>query len=83
MCDVDNPYDIADKWLEDEGLSPGYRQQVVEFILQNTGGAAASTGFDPNYVDPYTGGKSRLRIILLISWHLFLEQPIVVGSVML
>lgn len=43
--------------MEDEGLSPGYRQQVVEFILQNTGGATATTGFDPNYVDPYTGGK--------------------------
>ncbi|KAG0631249.1 hypothetical protein M758_1G238100 [Ceratodon purpureus] len=54
----DNPYDIADKWLEDEGLSPGYRQQVVEFILQNTGNAAATTGFDPNYVDPYTGANA-------------------------
>ena len=55
---TDNPYDIVDKWLEDEGLSLGYRQQVVEFIIQNTGNAIAATGFDPNYVDLYTGGKS-------------------------
>lgn len=54
----DNPYDVADKWLDEEGLSPGYRQQVVDFILQNTGGAAASSNFDPNFVDPYTGANA-------------------------
>lgn len=58
-----NPADVAEAWLEAEGLPPGYKQQIIEFIIRNTGGeggpaaaafaAAASTNFDP-----FTGGGS-------------------------
>ncbi|CAN1255594.1 Phospholipase A-2-activating protein [Linum perenne] len=51
----DNPYDTADKWLLKENLPLSYRQQVVEFILQNAG--QTSTPLNPSFRDPYTGGK--------------------------
>lgn len=52
---LDNPYDTADKWLLKENLPISYRQQVVDFILENTGQKAFS--FDPTFRDPYTGCK--------------------------
>lgn len=51
----DNPYDTADKWLVKENLPLSYRQQIVEFILQNSGQKAFTP--DPTFRDPYTGGK--------------------------
>lgn len=50
---ADNPYDTADKWLLKENLPLVYRQQVVEFILQNTGRRDFS--LDTTFRDPYTG----------------------------
>ncbi|XP_047315801.1 phospholipase A-2-activating protein [Impatiens glandulifera] len=52
----DNPYDAADKWLIKENLPLSYRQQIVEFIHQNTG----QNNFipDPNFRDPYTGASA-------------------------
>lgn len=52
----DNPYDAADKWLLKENLPFGYRQQIVEFILQNTGQKNFSP--DPAFRDPYTGSSA-------------------------
>ena len=52
---TDNPYDVADKWLLQEDLPLSYRQQIVDFILQNTGQAAALP-FGASIPDPYTGG---------------------------
>jgi hypothetical protein len=49
-------------------LPAGYREQVVQFILQNTGSTAAPAQFDPAFVDPYTGGKSLLIIAASISY---------------
>lgn len=49
----DNPYDAADKWLLKENLPLSYRQQVVEFILQNSG--QKDFALDTSYRDPYTG----------------------------
>eukprot|EP00887_Chlorella_sp_A99_P006848 scaffold2.g6848.t1 len=51
----DNPYDAADAFLINEGLPTTYREQIVQFILQNTGGrvSAPPIGLNP---DPYTGG---------------------------
>ncbi|MCO5582716.1 hypothetical protein L7F22_036615 [Adiantum nelumboides] len=51
----DNPYMVADQWLLSENLPLTYRQQVVEFILQNTGQNAPV--INSAYSDPYTGGK--------------------------
>ncbi|KNA10607.1 hypothetical protein SOVF_142770 [Spinacia oleracea] len=52
----DNPFDTADKWLLKENLPISYRQQVVDFILENTGQKAFS--FDPSFRDPYTGSNA-------------------------
>ena len=52
---LDNPYDTADKWLLRENLPLSYRQQIVDFILENTGQKTFS--FDPTFRDPYTGCK--------------------------
>ena len=51
----DNPYTVADKWLLKENLPLSYRQQVVDFILQNSGQRDIS--FDPSFRDPFTGGN--------------------------
>ncbi|GJN10384.1 hypothetical protein PR202_ga28472 [Eleusine coracana subsp. coracana] len=47
---------VADKWLLKENLPLTYRQQVVEFILQNSG----QNNFvpDPSFRDPYTGANA-------------------------
>lgn len=60
---VDNPFDTADKWLLKENLPISYRQQVVDFILENTGQKAFS--FDPSFRDPYTGCKLNIFFFLL------------------
>ncbi|KAF5951622.1 hypothetical protein HYC85_009566 [Camellia sinensis] len=61
----DNPYDTADKWLLKENLPLSYRQQIVEFILQNTG--QRDFALDSSFRDPYTasayvpGGPSNMH----------------------
>ncbi|KAJ4716457.1 Phospholipase A-2-activating protein [Melia azedarach] len=52
----DNPYDAADKWLLKENLPLAYRQQIVEFILQNTGQKDFNS--NPSFRDPYTGASA-------------------------
>ncbi|PON76893.1 Guanine nucleotide-binding protein, beta subunit [Parasponia andersonii] len=52
----DNPYDTADKWLLKESLPLSYRQQIVEFILQNTGQKDFTP--DPSFRDPFTGSSA-------------------------
>ncbi|KVI01961.1 G-protein beta WD-40 repeat-containing protein [Cynara cardunculus var. scolymus] len=55
----DNAYDTADKWLLEENLPLSYRQQVVEFILQNSG--QKDFILDSSFRDPYTGCKYFIR----------------------
>lgn len=55
---TDNPYDVADKWLLKENLPLSFREQIVEFILQNTGQRQFTP--DPSFRDPYTGSKKFL-----------------------
>ncbi|KAJ6927169.1 phospholipase A-2-activating protein-like [Populus alba x Populus x berolinensis] len=52
----DNPYSTADKWLLKENLSLAYRQQIVEFILQNSG--QGGVALDSSFRDPYTGSNA-------------------------
>ena len=54
----DNPLSVAQKWLEDQGLPETYREQVVEFLVQNTGGSSRPSAQADLYqnVDPFTGG---------------------------
>ncbi|XP_072956348.1 ubiquitin homeostasis protein lub1 [Typha angustifolia] len=53
---TDNPYEVADKWLLKENLPLSYRQQVVEFILQNSG--QRNFSLDTSFRDPYTGSSA-------------------------
>lgn len=42
----ENPYDVADRFMEKHGMPQSYREQIVGFILQNTqtpGNHAASS----------------------------------------
>ncbi|KAH9695972.1 phospholipase a2-activating protein [Citrus sinensis] len=55
FAEVYNPYDAADKWLLKENLPFSYRQQIVEFILQNTG--QKDFTLNTSFRDPYTGGE--------------------------
>eukprot|EP00271_Cylindrocystis_brebissonii_P020257 TRINITY_DN6639_c0_g1_i1.p1 TRINITY_DN6639_c0_g1~~TRINITY_DN6639_c0_g1_i1.p1 ORF type:complete len:503 (-),score=61.38 TRINITY_DN6639_c0_g1_i1:147-1577(-) len=57
----ENPYNVAELWLEEQGLPLGYKEQVVEFIVNNTGGSAKATVSSSTYVDPYTGGGATLN----------------------
>lgn len=52
----DSPYDTADKWLLKENLPLSYRQQIVEFILKNSGQKDFS--FDSSFRDPFTGSSA-------------------------
>ncbi|KAH9302955.1 hypothetical protein KI387_014538, partial [Taxus chinensis] len=52
----DNPYYVSEQWLLKEGLPMAYREQVVEFILKNTG--QANVRLDNSFVDPYTGANA-------------------------
>lgn len=55
----DNPYDVADKWLLKENLPLSFRQQIVEFILANSG--QKDFTLSPSFRDPYTGGNFQLE----------------------
>jgi len=52
-----NPYDVAEHWLENEGLPGDQKEQVVNFLVQNTG-VDPFAGAGATNVDPYTGGAS-------------------------
>uniref|UniRef100_A0A7S2Z8E4 PFU domain-containing protein n=1 Tax=Chloropicon laureae TaxID=464258 RepID=A0A7S2Z8E4_9CHLO len=56
----ENPYEAADRFLLAHTLPASYREQVVQFIIQNTGGAgqaaaaAAAAAPSSDFVDPYS-----------------------------
>ncbi|KAK2978346.1 hypothetical protein RJ640_016448 [Escallonia rubra] len=54
--DYDNPYATADKWLLKENLPLSYREQIVEFILQNSG--QRDIALDSSFCDPFTGSSA-------------------------
>ena len=55
----DNPVEVAQKWLEEQNLPETYKEQVVDFLIQNTGGSSSQMQFDPSQnVDPFTGGAA-------------------------
>lgn len=52
-----NPYDVAESWLEEHDLPAGYREQVVKFLIDSTGGKAAEAiNENLTVYDPFTGG---------------------------
>ena len=58
----ENPYFVADRFIERHDLPVTYKEQIVQFIMQNTtasGGAGGSGGGGGgSYVDPYTGASA-------------------------
>jgi phospholipase A-2-activating protein len=60
----ENPYAVADRFIEQEGLPEAYKEQIVVFVLQNTGGGGSGSGGGGGgggggqYVDPFTGASA-------------------------
>lgn len=59
----ENPYSVADRFIDTHDLPVGYREQIVAFILQNTAAARQGRGSGNDdttgrYVDPYTGAPA-------------------------
>ncbi|KAH1224605.1 Phospholipase A-2-activating protein [Glycine max] len=68
----DNPYDVADKWLLKENLPLSFREQIVQFILQNTG--QNNTTFDASFRDPFTGCKYNPMLMYQDNLHVCLSR---------
>ncbi|CAL8462941.1 g2475 [Coccomyxa elongata] len=51
---TDNPYDVAERFLLEEGLPITYRQQVVDYILNLMGQGSALPAVQTANVDPFT-----------------------------
>lgn len=50
----DDPYQVADEFMANNGLSPIYREQIVEFILTKVGSTCSQSNV---HGDPLTGGS--------------------------
>jgi phospholipase A-2-activating protein len=60
MDEGENPYVVADRFIADNDLPSEYKEQIVEFILRNTGTGsggqvASAPAHSQTFVDPYTG----------------------------
>jgi phospholipase A-2-activating protein len=57
----ENPYLVADRFIEQHDLPGTYKEQIVQFIMQNTTasiGGRGGGGGGSSYVDPYTGASA-------------------------
>ncbi|GAB2215879.1 hypothetical protein Drorol1_Dr00023638 [Drosera rotundifolia] len=54
------PYNRSDKWLLDHNLPLSYRQQIVDFILENT--RQKNFNFDSSFRDPFIGYENALEV---------------------
>lgn len=55
----ENPYIVADRFIEQHDLPGTYKEQIVQFIMQNTTASSGSGGGGAGmYVDPYTGASA-------------------------
>jgi len=52
----DDVYTAADRFIAEHGLPISYREQIVDFILQNAGAAAPPPQATMMNADPFTGG---------------------------
>eukprot|EP00899_Mesostigma_viride_P019018 jgi/Mesvir1/27117/Mv20795-RA.2 len=51
----DNPHTVAAEWLDNQGLDPSFREEVVRFIIANTAPLRGSPSTATQCVDPFTG----------------------------
>ncbi|KAI0312500.1 WD40-repeat-containing domain protein [Amylostereum chailletii] len=56
----ENPFNAAQRFLEQNDISMNYLDQVVQFIEKNTAGVTVGSGGGEEYQDPFTGA-SRYR----------------------
>lgn len=68
----ENPYIAADRFIAEEGLPAYFREQIVQFITQNTGAAAPPPSFEGMSVtgggfDPLTGATLPFSVCCLCS----------------
>lgn len=55
----ENPYLVADRFIEAYELPAQFKEQIVQFIMQNTGGSSSGASAPPGaYVDPFTGASA-------------------------
>lgn len=62
---TEDPWAVAQSFIEQHNLSPAYLEQIADFIVKNSKGATlTSEGGDSGggYVDPFTGNASLLNI---------------------
>lgn len=53
----DDPWNVAQEFINKNCLSQAYLTQIAEYIRQNTGIDNKAMEYDPNFSDPYTGGS--------------------------
>lgn len=54
----ENPYIVADRFIEANELPTSFKEQIVAFIMQNTGQPSGSAQAGGSFVDPYTGAAA-------------------------
>jgi phospholipase A-2-activating protein len=54
----ENPYLVADRFIEQHDLPGTYKEQIVQFIMQNTTASSGGGRTSGAYVDPYTGATA-------------------------
>lgn len=75
----DNPYEAADKFLAANELPASYKEEVVRFILQNTGGAKLDDVLAPvenPYSDSYQTSSKQLKVIPEKTYYYFKEYKV-------
>eukprot|EP00727_Mastigamoeba_balamuthi_P005663 m51a1_g1716 hypothetical protein (783) ;mRNA; f:46069-49053 len=53
----ENPYVAARRFIEDNDLDADYLEEVAQFVIANTSGAAAPAAADDQFCDPLTGSS--------------------------
>ena len=54
----ENPYTVAERFLDANELPMEHKEQIVQFIIQSTGGGNTNPNTTGNFVDPYTGASA-------------------------
>jgi phospholipase A-2-activating protein len=65
----ENPYEAADRFILANSLPMSYREQVVQFIIQNTGGQAAAAAPATPAIDPTANFDPYAREQAVVALH--------------
>jgi phospholipase A-2-activating protein len=57
----DDAYEVADRFIAEHNLPTSYKEQIVQFLISNTGGRVnINLDTSGSFVDPYTGSNAYL-----------------------